>query len=147
MSFHYSDHLRLIELISACMAICLIIALSLGIEGCVYSPSTSSSSRYDQTITIDVRDGISDHEYAQYHELPQDQLVTNRLVEIILDPRKDSFDLGFLEVAESSMIRKLTQTINVYFRPKSPVRKDMVFNNILVSSSKLHSIEATLTMQ
>lgn len=129
------------------LSICIALAFSLGAEGCAYSPSTGSSSRYDQIITIDARDGISDDEYAQYHELPQDQLVTNRLVKIILDPRKNSFDLGFLDVPESSIIRKLTQTINVHFEPKSPIHKDMVFNNILVSSFKLHSIELTLTMQ
>ncbi len=126
---------------------CVALAFSLGVEGCAYSPSTGSSSRYDQIITIDARDGISDDEYAQYHELPKDQLVTNRLVKIILNPHKNSFDLGFLEVPESSIIRKLTQTIRVHFVPKSVIRNDMTFNNILVSSSKLHSIELALTMQ
>jgi hypothetical protein len=129
------------------IAICTVLALSLGIEGCAYSLSTGSSSRYDQVITIDARDGISDDEYAQYHELPKDQLVTNRLVKILLNPHKNSFDLGFLEVTESSIIRKLTQTIHVHFIPNSPIRKDMTFNNILVSSSKLRSIELALTIQ
>jgi hypothetical protein len=123
------------------------LTFSLGAGGCAYSPSTGSNSRYDQIITIDVRDGISDDEHAQYHELPKNKLVTNRLVKIILDPRKNSFDLGFLEVTESSIIRKLTQTIHIHFIPKSPIRKDMVFNNILVTSSKLHSIELELAMQ
>lgn len=129
------------------LSIYAVLAFSLGMAGCAYSPPTDSSSRYDQIITIDARDGISDDEYTQYHELPQDQLVTNRLVKIILDPRKNSFDLGFLEVPESSIIRKLTQTINVHFEPKSPIHRDVVFNNIAVSSSRLRSIELTLTMQ
>ncbi len=115
--------------------------------GCAITDLSEKSARYDQVIKIDARDGVSREELALYHELPEKQLVARRLVEIILDPRKNSCDLGFLEVSESSIIRKLVQTIHIHFDPKSPIHKDIVVNNIKVTTDKIKSIELKLAFQ